>query len=75
MMTEKENYRRRHGFNAIELVVVTFVIFILIGLVLVFFRSPQKVRDGDQAYSVNNLKILAGFHQLQFPAQEIASCL
>ena len=59
MMTGNENCRQRYGFNAIELVVVTFVIFILIGLVLVFFRSPQKVRDGDQAYSVNNLKTLA----------------
>jgi hypothetical protein len=51
--------KKRLGFNAIELVVVILLVFILIGLVLVFLQRPQKVRDGDQAYSINNLKILA----------------
>ena len=46
---------KRFGFNAIELVVVILVVFILLGLVLVFLPRRQSP---DRTQTTNNLKMI-----------------
>jgi len=50
--------RVRSGFNAIELVVVILVVFILMGLVFVALRVPRVATTNGRSQTNNNLKQL-----------------